>query len=64
MWFKCYYWFLFSYQKYITCVYCPVGDFTIFAMFDRPSNVDNPIVSVPLLIATDCSWLCLPIMKI
>ena len=65
MWFKCYYWFLYNlYYNIFTCVYCPVGDFIILAIFDLPSNVDNPIVSVDLFIAIDWIWLYLPINKI
>lgn len=41
-------------------MYSPFGLFTMFAMFDRPSNVENPIVSVFLFIAHDWSWLFLP----
>ncbi len=32
----------------------------ILAIWERPSNVDKPIASAFLLIATDWSWLFLP----
>lgn len=33
-------------NKKITCTYVPVVVFDIFAIFDLPSNVERPIVSL------------------
>ena len=43
-----------------TWEYWPVADFTILEILDLPSNVDKPIVSPALLMATDWSKLFLP----